>query len=211
MPPQDDNASIAATLATGMRELVGSADPVDIVGFSLGGVVGAHLAAFHPALVRRLIIVGTGGLGTPLGAIKLRRVRGLEDADRRIALRDNLLSLMLYNPASVDELALYLQVTNGLRGRLDPSPLVLPDKLLQILPHVSVQVDAIWGELDQPHPDPALQESVLRRLHPDMDFRVIGNAGHWAMYENPAEFNSTVLELLGRPLRPIKEDSHEDS
>jgi 2-hydroxy-6-oxonona-2,4-dienedioate hydrolase len=69
-----------------------------------------------------------------------------------------------------------------------------------VLPRVSVQLDAIWGEHDRPHPDPAVQESVLRRFHPGLDFRVITDAGHWAMYERPDEFNRTLLELLARPL-----------
>jgi pimeloyl-ACP methyl ester carboxylesterase len=78
----------------------------------------------------------------------------------------------------------------------------LPDKLLSVLPRVSVQIDAIWGEYDNPHPDPAAQEAVLRRFQPELDFRVIPGAGHWSMYENPAAFDHAVQDLLSRPLRP---------
>jgi 2-hydroxy-6-oxonona-2,4-dienedioate hydrolase len=175
---------------------------VDIVGFSFGGVVSAHLAAFHPALVRRLILVDTGGLDLPMGSIDVRGIRGLEDEERRAVLRANLLSLMLHDPASVDELALHLQAANGRRARLQAEKLVLPDKLLKVLPRVSVQLDAVWGEHDGPHPDPAAQESVLRRFEPELDFRVIPGAGHWAMYERPEAFNRTVLDMLSCPLRP---------
>jgi pimeloyl-ACP methyl ester carboxylesterase len=77
----------------------------------------------------------------------------------------------------------------------------LPDKLLQVLPSICAQLDAIWGEHDRPHPGPAIQEKVLRRFHPHLDFRVITGAGHWAMYERPSEFNRTLLDLLARPLR----------
>lgn len=201
MPPRDDHEAISAALAHGLRQLVGPDLPIDVVGFSFGGVACAHLAAFHPELVRRLILVDTGGLDLPMGPIDVRGIRGLDEAERRAVLRANLLSLMLHEPASVDELALHLQATNGRRGRLPAEKLVLPDKLLNILPRVPVQLDAIWGEFDGPHPEPAAQATVLRRFQPDLDFRVIAGAGHWAMYERPEAFNRTVLDLLDRPLR----------
>jgi pimeloyl-ACP methyl ester carboxylesterase len=201
MPPRVDHEAISEALATGLRRLIGPDLPVDIVGFSFGGVTGAHLAAFHPELVRRLILVDCGGLDLPMGHIDVRGIRGLPDAERRAVLRANLLSLMLHHPASVDELALHLQALNGRRARIQAETLVLPDKLLNVLPRVSVQLDAIWGEFDGPHPDPAAQATVLRRFQPDLDFRVIAGAGHWAMYERSDAFNRTVLDLLSQPLR----------
>jgi pimeloyl-ACP methyl ester carboxylesterase len=199
--PREDHEAIADVIAGGLRQLIGPELPLDIVGFSFGGVVSAHLAAFHPELVRRLIVVDTGGLDLPMGRVDVRGIRGLGDEERRAVLRANLLSLMLHAPASVDDLALHLQATNVRRARIQAEKLVLPDRLLKILPHVSVQLDAIWGEFDQPHPDPAAQASVFRRFHPELDMRVIPGAGHWAMYENPAAFNRTVRDLLAQPLR----------
>ena len=201
MPPREDHEAISDALATGIRRLIGPELPVDIVGFSFGGVTGAYLAAFHPALVRRLIVVDTGGLDLPMGHIDVRGIRGLADAERRAVLRVNLLSLMLHDPASVDELALHLQAMNGRRARIQAEKLVLPDWLVKVLPRVSVQLDAIWGEFDGPHPDPAAQAAVFRRFQPEVDFRVIQGAGHWAMYERPDAFNRTVLDMLSHPLR----------
>jgi 2-hydroxy-6-oxonona-2,4-dienedioate hydrolase len=201
MAPSQDHAAIASVLASGLHRLIPAELPLDFIGFSFGGVVGAYFAVLYPELVRRLIFVGTGGLDTPMGRVELRRVRALEGDDRRAAHRANLLALMLHHPTSVDELALHIHETNGARARLDPTPLVLPDKLMSALPQLTVQVDAIWGELDHPHPDPPVQEAVLRRFQPKLDFRVVPGAGHWAMYERPEEFNRTVIDLLGRPLR----------
>jgi pimeloyl-ACP methyl ester carboxylesterase len=201
MPPSQDHAAIASVIASGLRRLAPSNLPLDFIGFSFGGVVGAHFAAFYPELVHRLILVGTGGLDTPMGRVELRRLRGLEGSERRAGHRANLLALMLHDPASVDDLALHIHETNGARARLDPKALVLPDKLLGALPRLTAQIDAIWGELDRPHPNPAAQEAVLRRFQPQLDFRVIRSAGHWAMYERPEEFNRTVIELIGQSLR----------
>jgi pimeloyl-ACP methyl ester carboxylesterase len=201
MAPSQDHAAIASVLASGLRRLIPSELPLEFIGFSFGGVVGAYFTALYPELVRRLIFVGTGGLDTPMGRIELRRLRGLEGNERRAAHRANLLALMLHHPTSVDELAVHIHATNGARARLDPTPLVLPDKLMGALPQLTVQIDAIWGELDRPHPNPLVQEAALRRFHPKLDFRVIQDAGHWAMYEQPEEFNRTVIGLLGQPLR----------
>jgi pimeloyl-ACP methyl ester carboxylesterase len=198
-PPREDHADIADALADGVRRLITPGRAMDVAGFSFGGVVAANLARRHPALVQRVVVIGTGGLDTPLGTIDLRRVRGLEGEAKRAALRANLLGLMLHAPAGVDELALYLQAANAPKGRLNSGPMVLPDKLIQALPHVAAPVHAVWGEFDRPHPDPELQLRVLRRYKPDAQLRVIPGAGHWAMYENPRAFNAALLDLLARP------------
>lgn len=201
MPVTEDHPGISAALADGLRQIVGDR-PVDLVGFSFGGVAFAYLAALHPQVARRLILVGTGGLDTPYGHIDLRRLGGLKGEERKAALKANLLGLMLHHPDSADELAMHLLVSNAKRARLSPAGLVVPDKLVKVLPRVRVQVDAIWGALDRPHPDPSLQEAAIRRSHPDVDFRVIEDAGHWAMYERPEAFNAALLSLLDAPPRP---------
>lgn len=203
LPPGGGRQGIADALGHGIRQLLGNAVPVDAVAFSFGAIAFAYVDAAHPGLLRRLILVDAGGIGTPHGHFELKPMRGLEGEARQAVLRANLLSFMLHDPASVDALTLYLQATNVAKGRkgLDVAPLVLPDKLLLTLPHLSAQVDAIWGEHDAPHPDPAVQQAALRGVVPDMDFRVLEGAGHWAMFERPEAFNRTVLEMLATPLR----------
>jgi len=198
MPPTLDHAGISGALAEGLRRIVPDRLPVDLVGFSFGGVGFAYLAALQPGIARRVILVGCGGLDTPQGDIRLGRVGGLAGEERKAALKANLLGLMLHAPQAADDLAIHLLEKNARAARLSIAPdLVLPDKLVQVLPRVKVPVDAIWGAFDRPHPAPALQEAVIRRTHPDCDFRVIADAGHWAMYEQPEAFNATLLDMLG--------------
>jgi 2-hydroxy-6-oxonona-2,4-dienedioate hydrolase len=196
-----DGPRYVAPIIAGLRQLLGDRAPIDLVGFSFGGVMGAVLAAEAPDLVRRIVLVDTGGLNTRFGDISLTRVRGTQGEERRAALTHNLLGLMLDAPESVDELALLLQATNPPRGRVNPEPLVVPDKLLLALPRVRAQIDAVWGEFDRPHPDPHVQEAALRKFQPDIDFHVIPGAGHWAMYEGWQAFNPVVRALLAKPLR----------
>jgi pimeloyl-ACP methyl ester carboxylesterase len=200
-PPEASHEAVVEILSASLRELMPRQLPVDVVGFSFGGVVAAHLAAAHPELVRRLVLVDTGGLDTPLGSFALQPMRGVEGEARRDAMRANLLALMLHEPAAVDELALHLQTVNVPKGRLNTIPLVMPRRLQDVLPRVRVQVDAIWGEYDAPHPDVASQVAALRRDQPDAEVEVIAGAGHWSMYERPAAFDRALRGLLDRPLR----------
>jgi len=80
---------------------------------------------------------------------------------------------MLHHPHSVDDLALFIQMTNGPRGKIKPAPIVLPDKLLYILPHRARSDRCHLADTDHPHPDPELQRDVLARFQPDLDFRVV--------------------------------------
>jgi pimeloyl-ACP methyl ester carboxylesterase len=198
MPPAEDHAAISAALAGGLRQILGDALPVDLVGFSFGGCAFSHLAALHPGIARRVILVGCGGLDTPVGQVDLKPARGLTGEERKAVLRHNLLGLMLHAPAAVDELAIHLLERNARAARLSAAPtLVLPDKLSKVLPRVAVPVDAIWGDHDRPHPLPEQQREVIRKTHPNTDFRVIADAGHWVMYEQADAFNAALLDMLG--------------
>ena len=198
VPARLDHAGISAAIADGLGVLFGPARPLDFAGFSFSGPAFAWFAHFHPEWVRRLILIGCGGLDTPHGHIDLRRVSGLTGDARQAAIKANLLGLMLHHEASADDLAQHLLIANGRKARWVDTALVLPDRLAHILPRVAAPVDAIWGEFDRPHPQPALQEAVIRRSHPHCDFRVVAGAGHWAMYERADMFNAMLLDMLAR-------------
>jgi pimeloyl-ACP methyl ester carboxylesterase len=197
LPPVDDLDTMSDVLADGLRRLIGPALPIDAVGFSFGGGLTTWIAARHADLFRHIVIVDCGGLGCPKGDTSLERIRSLSGAQREAAHRTNLLRIMLHDPASVDPLALHLQERNGAMARMRGGTLLQPDRVITILPHVAARVSAIWGEKDQPLPHPAVQEAALRAVLPDMDFRVIPDAGHWVMYERPDAFHATLLAMLG--------------
>ena len=197
-PAADTHEEIARAVAAGLRAILGDGLPVDLCGFSFGGVAMTHTAAYQPDVARRVILVGCGGLDTPHGPVFLGRVGGLRGEERRAAIRANLLGLMLHHPDSADDYAIHQLVPNAAKSRMDVPGMVLPDKLIRIFPRVMVPVDAIWGEFDRPHPDPPVQEQALRAFFPDAHFRTVAGAGHWAMYERPGQFNAALLEVLAQ-------------
>ncbi len=135
MPCGDDHSAMTAPIAIGLRQILPPDTPIDLVGFSFGGVIAAYFAAEYPDLSGKLVLVGTPGLGVPVGDILLKRIGSLKDDARHKALRANLLELMLHSPESVDDLAVHLLVTNAENARLKAevrSGLALPDKLVPV-------------------------------------------------------------------------------
>lgn len=192
-----DADAIVEPLAAGMAQLLGP-EPVDVVGFSFGGLTGGLLAAAQPARVRRLVLVGAPGFGLRSTRLPLTSWRQQEDpAARDAAHRSNLAVLMLYRPEAVDDLAAALQAANVPRDRMHRRKLALTDALLQALPAIRCRIDAIYGEQD------ALYRELLPQLRAALQsgptFRelvFIPQAGHWVQYESPDTFNAALLRLL---------------
>lgn len=200
LPPEPYSAaSIAEIVGGGLASLLESGESVDLVGFSFGGLIGGHIAAAMGSRVRRLILVGSGGLGVPRRAsVELVNWRDYPDkAAQRAAHRENLAILMLANPRRIDDLAIHLQVRNAERARTRSRPLSRAATLLTALPQVSARLHGIWGELDITARD-TLDEHrrLLRSFQPAATFAAIPGAGHWVQYEAPEDFHAALLEAL---------------
>lgn len=201
LPPRPDSpGDIGAVVAAGIEALLGDGERCDLVGFSFGGMISGHVAARLGDRVRALTLVGTSGLGVVREPMTLmRRHEGMTDAERDAAYRHNVKTLMLYHDESVDALALAIHARNDGLARLKSRRLSLGDSLRRVLPDVRARLNAIWGEHD-PTAVPRIEERrvMLREMHPEVDFRLIANAGHWVQYEAAAAFNETLLEMLSR-------------
>jgi pimeloyl-ACP methyl ester carboxylesterase len=62
---------------------------------------------------------------------------------------------------------------------------------------VRARVVGVWGDRDvYAAPYLAERRATLADWHPDVDFRVIEGAGHWANYEAADRVNAVLLETL---------------
>lgn len=196
-----DADALVAPLNEGLQRLMGTR-PVDLVGFSFGGMVAGMLLAAHPKLARRLVLVGAPAMGVvPQRQVKLKAWRHLSDLpEQRQVHRHNLAALMLHDPQHIDGLALGLHVANMQHDRLPRRRLSSTDILARSLPGVTCPVHVIYGRHD------ALYQGYLEPLKaayaavvPDLrGFDLIDNAGHWVQFEQPQAFDAALLAALAQ-------------
>jgi 2-hydroxy-6-oxonona-2,4-dienedioate hydrolase len=208
LPPDGMDADvIAAPLEAGLQQLLGT-QPVDVVGFSFGGLVGSYWAADFPERVARLVVVGAVGMGlVPRNTVRLKGWRHLDSDEARDAVhRFNLAALMLHQSgavAGVDALdtigadTLALHKANVLRDRLPARRLSNTDVLKQNLLRVACPVSAIYGQQDALYPGRhALLQATLQALPRFQQLHWIDQAGHWVQYERAEAFHAALLQLL---------------
>lgn len=196
-PKGSDVAAIAAIVAKGAAQMIDH--PFQLAGFSFGGLVAGHLAAAHPEMVGRLVLIGAGGLGLrdgkKLPLVAWRHLK--DDAARTDAHRHNLANLMLWNAAKIDALALHIQSHNAARSRINSGPFSRGDVLLAPLAKVQSPVDGLWGRHDSTSFGRLAEiEPILRRTDREARVTVIEDAGHWVTYEQPDAVNSVLLQAL---------------
>lgn len=194
---------LAEIVSDGLDALLGRAEPVFLVGFSFGSLVGGFMLDREAARVRRLVMVGAASLG-PLDPVrdKLRRWRGETDPQARLAAhRHNLAALMLAEPAAIDALSLHLQAVNAEGRGLGTKNLPGQTNLLARLEGTRTPLAGIWGEKD------ALsaryldaREHHLRRLDPQAPFHIVRGAGHWVQHEATEEVVRVLRDIFAHDL-----------
>jgi pimeloyl-ACP methyl ester carboxylesterase len=199
-PPDGHDADVLpGWLELGLQSLIGAA-PVDLVGFSFGGLVAGLWAQAVPARVARLVLVGSPGLSAELlPPLDLRRWDGLPTAAQRAAVhRHNLLQLMLAHEASATALAVALHAANVERDRLRKRRLMLTDALVPVLTGLFCPVHGIWGADDvlYRHRLPLIGQ-VLSRAPGFQTLQLLPRAGHWVQFEAAEAFNAALAAALG--------------
>jgi pimeloyl-ACP methyl ester carboxylesterase len=181
---------------------------VDLLGFSMGGMIAQVIVQDEPRLVRKLILAGTG----PAGGEGIKNVTKLSHLDTVRAL------LTLQDPK---QFLFFTRTPNGrqagkqflarLKERTDNR-----DKAISLKSYFA-QLDAIhaWG-LERPHDLSAVRQPVLvangesdrmvpttnsldlaRRL-PDSDLVIYPDAGHGGIFQFHGQFVAKALEFLQR-------------
>ncbi len=201
-PPEPHTVEVLAdAVLAGLAALLPAPAPLRVAGFSFGGIVSGVVAARLGERVRTLLLSSAGGLALnlPPPPPLLRMEPGLSPAAVREVHRANLRLLMIGDPARADDLAVDLQMENLRRARFKSGTIPRSDVLLRALPAIRARLAGLWGGRDAfIGSDPAHPRRVLAAAQPGLDFRVIPEAGHWAIYEAAEAANAALIELLGR-------------
>jgi len=199
-PPEPHTVEVLAEAMTkGLDSVV--TGPMDMAGFSFGGIVAGHVAAQVGTRVHSLVLFGAGGLGLPRAPTPpLQPITAAMSAETMgRAHRANLAILMIADPACIDELAVAIQSDNVRRARFRSGDIPTSDALVRVLPSVRARMTAIYSTRDSfIGGDVETRRKRLTATRPDLDIRVLDGAGHWAIYEAAEQANALLLDALGR-------------
>ena len=191
----------SSILLEGLNELIALEADFDLCGFSFGALVGSHLAAAVGDRCRHFIVCGAAGFGELHVQVDLLRPPKAEvSMDEAISItRANLRTLMFAGDIAVDDLSIYIHGDNLARSRFNSRRLARGDDFLAALPRISARLCGIWGDQDATAGGLAAiaeRELLFKRAQPDASFHVLPGVGHWAMYEDPDNFNRIVEAQL---------------
>ena len=183
-------------------------EQVDILSFSMGGMIAQVIAQTEPQLIRRLILAGTG----PAGGEGIKNVTRISHFDTVRAL------LTLQDPK---QFLFFTRTANGRRAGKEFLARLKErtqdrDKAISLISYFS-QLKAIhrWG-LARPQDLSVIQQPVLvangdddrmvptqnsadmaRRL-PNAELVIYPDAGHGGIFQYHAQFVQTALQFLGQ-------------
>ena len=109
LPGRPSREVMAEAVAAGLREIVPVTRTYDLAGFSMGANLSAAIATVHGGNLRKLVTVGSGGLGVSSGKIqglmKWRPDMPRDELDRRH--ENNLAAIMIHDTSRIDPLAVH--------------------------------------------------------------------------------------------------------
>ncbi len=202
LPPAcTDVPQLPEHLHAGLQQLAPQG-PVQIVGFSFGGMAGALWLADHPEDAQALVLVGAPGLGlSSPQRTPLKGWRHLPTPEQQNAVhRHNLMALMFAHAHSLDDLALALHAANVARDRMPRRRLSSTPIVAEALPRIQARVGAIYGEHDALYLDRLREvQDALPRWAPRWgQWHTVPGAGHWVAYEAADAFNAALqAQLIG--------------
>lgn len=186
-----------ASIAEQIEELHNSIErfcalPTLLIGWSWGAWLSCLLAAKHPALVQKLILIGS----PPFEASFARRIlpTRLSRLTEAQKMKLSMLSLNLDDPAKVEEIMGLFDITDNFAPHPPATPEIMFDKtihdavwaeaallrqsgdLLKAIASLRCPITALHGDYD-PHPAEGV-EQPLRAVCPQLDFIMLRHCGH---------------------------------
>lgn len=185
-----------------------------ILGHSMGGKVGMHLALEYPDLVSELVVVDIAPVtyqqesmdkNLPTEAVyamsktKPHQCKSRSEIDNALKEQgltsDKVRQFVLTNLVPDDEKPGYYKWRVNLHA--------LVDSMEAMLSFPTIAADRVFrgptlfvrGEFS-PYIQPDIHESTIRRYFPNASIKTIPNAGHWLIAEEPDHFTRLVNEFL---------------
>ncbi|KOU58949.1 4,5-9,10-diseco-3-hydroxy-5,9,17-trioxoandrosta-1(10),2-diene-4-oate hydrolase [Streptomyces sp. MMG1533] len=186
-------------------------DSAVFVGNSMGGAVAAELAAQFPERVRRMAIMGSGGLSVGMFAAEpsegfSRLFEFLEDPTRERMVA--WIRTMVHDPRLItDELVderMRNATAEGVIGRMkaifgsmfDPRRRETYTPLWTRAASFTTPTLMLWGRDDRMLPYD--QAHFANRWLPEIELHTFAHCGHWVQVERKDDFERVVLEFLTR-------------
>jgi len=183
---------------------------VSVVGSSYGGLIATLLTLQQPAIVNRLVIVGSGSALHPAEeqakVLTASRVNGLKAMDDgTLAGTRRRMENIVYDPLSVPAESLLVQLTsNALPGRREAAT-AMYDRLIEALRHPEIQAFPKLEEISVPtlivtgrddiRSSWELARAAAKRI-PNCRLEIFEDCGHGPMFEHAEEFNRLVVQFL---------------
>ena len=185
-----------------------------IIGNSLGGIVGAQIAARFPELVNRFVTIGGIGINlfSPFPGEGLNLLTAFVENPTRERVEQWLRSMVFDQSIVTEEL-----IDARFKQAIEPITFESTRKLysaeaiqrIKVFRHGAGAIDTVshlpriqcptlitWGRDDRVSPlDIGL---IPMRIIPNCELHIFPNCGHWAMIERKNEFESLVLSFLMR-------------
>ncbi|MCX2931663.1 alpha/beta fold hydrolase [Mycobacterium sp. CVI_P3] len=185
-------------------------EAVDIVGNSMGGNVAAEFALRHPTRVRRLVLMGPGGLAVNIfspalseGAKRLFEFLGDPTRERMIAWVETMVSdRSLITDELIDERMAnaerpgVIDTTREIFATFDDPELNPLGPLWGRAGCIRQPTLLIWGRDDRMLP---YEGGIFPfRQLPNAELHAFSNCGHWAQVERKHDFERLVTEFVTR-------------
>ena len=176
---------------------------VSIIGNSFGGALALWFASTYPAMVDRLILMGSVGASFEL-TDGLDAVWGYEPS---VEAMENLLEIFTYDrsllPANLGELRYQASVKPGAQERwesLFPAPRQQWIELLALSPDQFAAIThptlLVHGREDQVIP--LVSSMTLLQSIDDAQLHVFPHTGHWVQIERAADFTELATDFLAK-------------
>src|SRR4051794_25368989 len=184
------------------------AQPVDVIGNSMGGFIAAEIGISHPDFVRQIVLCSAAGISIT----NLKRRPALTAARataavaeyviarrgslvRRPGIRHLMLGYVFRHPTRLaPDLAYQFMHGAGSPGFIHALDALTDYDFRDRLDDVKVPVLLVWGREDNLVPVKDADE--FERLIPDVRKVILEDTGHCAMVERPETFNDLVVEFL---------------